>query len=509
MPIKLIACIINYKNKLAIGRNNELLCKLKHDMSFFKHITTNDTDANADTSKLNKNVVIMGRKTWFSIPQTYRPLSNRINIVLTNNKTLLKTNDISYKNINKLNSLNNPVVFLTYVQFLDFYKRFNANVFVIGGSEIYNLFLKNTNSTLKPSTIYFTEVFNYKIDKSFEPDSFLDPLDETYKLISISEKKHDNNQKLHYRFLKYKWAEHSISQEHKYLDFCQYILKHGNERVDRTGIGTISSFGHHITFDISNTVPLLTTKRIPWKHVIEELLWFIRGDTDAKILQNKGIKIWDGNTSRQFLDSRGLHHYEEGVLGKGYGWQWRFFGADYNQKFADTSNIENVLDIGGFDQLEYIINELRTNPYSRRILMSYWNPPDFNETSLLPCHYSCQFYVEEHGSQRYLNCLFNMRSNDMFLGNPFNIFSYAVLTYILAIKCDMNPGKLIYSIGDAHIYKNHIKQMETQLLRKPYSQPVLIVNPDVKYKLWNEININDFEIIGYFPYPSIKAEMAV
>lgn len=508
MPIKLISCFVYYKDKLAIGRNNELLCKLKHDMSFFKHITTNDKD-NSTTKILDKNVVVMGRKTWFSIPQTYRPLSNRINIVLTNNKTLLKTNDYTYKNTNALKKNSNPIIFMTYVQFVDFYKRSNPNVFVIGGSEIYNLFLKNTDLKLKPTTVYFTEVYNYKIDKSFQPDSFIEPLDETYKLISISDKKYDDNQKLYYRFLKYKSFDHLTSQEHKYLDFCQYILNHGNERIDRTGVGTISSFGHQLTFDISNTVPLLTTKKVSWKHVIEELLWFIRGDTDAKILQNKGIKIWDGNTSRQFLDSRGLHHFEEGVLGKGYGWQWRFFGADYNQEYADTSNIENAKDIGGFDQLEYIVNELKTNPYSRRILMSYWNPPDFKETALLPCHFSCQFYVEEHSNQKYLNCLFNMRSNDMFLGNPFNIFSYAVFTYILAIKCDMTPGKLIYSVGDAHIYKNHIAQMKTQLLRRPRSEPVLLVNPDIKYKSWNEININDFEIIGYTPFPFIKAEMAV
>jgi dihydrofolate reductase/thymidylate synthase len=508
MTINLISCYVPYKDKLAIGRNNELLCKLKHDILFFKNLTTNDKNSSS-CSVLNKNIVVMGRKTWFSIPQSHRPLSNRINIVLTNNKTLLKTNNISYKNYKKINETSNPVIFMKFIEFINFYKKTNPNVFVIGGSEIYNLFLNNTDQTFKPTTIYFTEIYNYKIDKNFEPDTFIEPLGESYKLISISEKKYDEHQKLYYRFLKYKYIEHSKNQEHKYLEFCQNILDFGNDRNDRTGVGTISLFGHQLSFDISSTIPLLTTKRVPWKHVIEELLWFIRGDTDAKILQNKGIKIWDGNTSREFLDSRGLYHYEEGILGKGYGWQWRFFGADYDQEYADTSNIENTSIIGGFDQLEYVLKELKTNPYSRRILMSYWNPPDFNETALLPCHYSCQFYVEERKNIKYLNCLFNMRSNDMFLGNPFNIFSYAVFTYILAIKCDMQPGKLIYSVGDAHIYKNHIKQMELQISRKPHSEPVLLVNKDIKYKSWNEIDINDFEIIGYTPHSTIRAHMAV
>jgi thymidylate synthase len=267
-------------------------------------------------------------------------------------------------------------------------------------------------------------------------------------------------------------------------------------------------FGHQISFDISQSIPLFTTKRVPWKSCIEELLWFMRGDTDAKILQHKGVHIWDGNTSREFLDSRGLQHYDAGILGAGYGWQWRFFGANYSQAFADTSEIDRS-KIGGFDQLAYVENELRTNPFSRRIMMSYWNPTDFDKTSLLPCHFTCQFYVTERYGERYLSCHFVMRSNDLFLGNPFNIFSYAVLTYILAMRCDMKPDRLVYSVGDAHIYKNHLEQVAEQLHRSPRPFPKLRLNSEVRTKSIDNITVDDFDIVGYFPHPSIRAPMAI
>jgi thymidylate synthase len=446
----------------------------------------------------------MGRKTWFSISRERRPLKNRLNLILTNDPNLLSISPYPRSSFSRLDK---QVYFLTFYQFLHFYKMTNSNVFVIGGSEIYDLFL-TPPSNLQADRVYLTEVYDYKVGVNSEPDCFMTPLDESYKLISVSEKEYDKGYELHYRFLQYKRYNDFISSEHEYLKLAQYILENGNSRPDRTRVGTISSFGHKMDFDISEFIPLLTTKRVPWKHCIEELLWFMRGDTDARILQSRGVKIWDGNTSREFLDSRGLHHYETGILGKGYGWQWRFFGAKYSQAFADTSRIDNN-KVGGFDQLAYVENLLKTDPFSRRILMCYWNPPDFDKTALLPCHYSCQFYVTEKNGERYLSCLFNMRSNDFLLGNPFNIFSYAVLTYILAIRCDMKPDRLVYMGGDVHIYKNHIDQVKQQLARSPRSLPKLIVNPSVKCKSINEITITDFEVIGYFPHAPIRAPMAI
>jgi thymidylate synthase len=460
----------------------------------------------------------MGRKTWFSIPRSKRPLPNRINIILTNDTNLHQLSPYPWqlqlpivgKSLSYDFDSGKTTFFMTFSQFKNFYGRTQANVWVIGGGDIYKLFLNNQDLNLRPNKIYLTEVLDYKPELGCEPDVFFEPMDCSYKLIGHSDQKYDLGTKLHYRFLRYSRVDQieGCTDEEKYLNLCNQVLEKGNERVNRTGVGTISTFGQQLHFDISETVPLLTTKRVPWKHVIEELLWFMRGDTDAKILQQRGIKIWDGNTSREFLDARGLQHYDEGILGPGYGWLFRFFGAKYSQAFADTSDLEHS-KVGGVDQLNYVLRTLHDDPYSRRILMSFWNPPDLDKTSLLPCHFSVQFYVNEIIGKRSLDCHFTMRSNDLFLGHPFNIFSYTVLTYILAMKCDMKPGKLVYTGGDVHVYKNHLEQMKTQLSRVPRPLPKLWVNPDVKYKDWHEIKIDDFDVIGYFPHPPIRAPMAI
>jgi thymidylate synthase len=507
MTINLIACYTLYKNKLAIGKSNNLLFNLKKDMEMFKNITTNQLNKD---SILDKNVVVMGRNTWYSIPQEKRPLSNRINIVLTNDKELQKTTPYPSKK-DFINKTIQDMYFMSFKQFTLFYKYTNANIWIIGGGTIYNLFLNNQNEQLLPQNVYMTEVkCNFKFEQGFEPDIFMEPLTWDYKLIGTSEKYIDKNIDVSYRFLTFKRFPYKHKTEMEYLNLCKEVLHKGKERIDRTEVGTISIFGNQLHFDISQNVPLLTSKQIPWKTVIEELLWFMRGDTDNKILQKKGVHIWNGNTSREFLDSRGLNHYDEGILGPGYGWQMRFFGAKYSQHFADTQNLD-IDKIGGFDQLKYIEHELLHNPYSRRIMMCYWNPPDFDKTCLLPCHFFVQFYVEDSptSDKKILNAHFGMRSTDVFLGLPFNIFSYTVLTYILALKCNMEPGKLIYTGSDIHIYKNHIEQVNKQLQNTPRPLPKLILNSDIKYKDWKYIDISDFDIVGYFPNHSIKASMAI
>jgi len=499
MPLNLIACVYQYKGRLAIGKRNDLLFNLKEDMKYFQRLTS--------TSGIGtlKNVVVMGRKTWFSIPKEKRPLKERLNIVLTNDKNLHKVSP--YPSFLSRNILNRPfdknVYFMTYTQFLDFYKRTNANVFIIGGAQIYNMFL--SNAFLKPNKLYITEVTDSNpMDEP--PDTFIDNFDASYKLLSVSEK--HQNQTLSFRFLTYIRNPSGTTDECEYLNLCKHVLNYGNDRPDRTQVGTKSSFGHQLKFDISSTIPLLTTKKVPWKHCIEELLWFLRGDTDAKLLQNKKIKIWDGNTSRDYLDSHNLHHYEEGILGPGYGWQWRFFGAKYSQAFANTHGLEKD-KIGGTDQIANVIHLLKTDPYNRRILVSAWNPNQLDEMALPPCHFAFQFYVEKRNGANYLSCHLMQRSQDEFLGSPFNIFSYSVLTYILALKCDMQPDKLIMSIGDAHVYKNHIKPMEQQLERPLRPLPKLILNPSIKHKEFEDITIDDFDLVGYMPHNAIKAPMAI
>ena len=510
MTINIISCVIPYKNRLAIGKNNDLLVKLKNDQRFFKKITM---ESLSSSSKLEKNIVLMGRKTWFSIPQEKRPLENRINLVLTNDRDLLKLSPYNSKK-----TISKDLYFLNYKQFLQFYEKYNPNVFVIGGSDIYNLFLKE-DSVFLANNIYLTEVKNYKLKD--EPDTFIDIPDYRYRLIGYSEKY--ETEKCNYRILTYKLNEklnekldeitneklNKITNEFSYLDLAKKVLKNGHERVDRTEVGTISIFGESLRFDISNgTVPLLTTKQVPLKACIEELLFFCRGDTDSKILDNRGVRIWNGNSSREFLDKRGLRNYRDGILGPVYGWQWRFFGAKYSQAFANTSLIDTS-KIGGVDQLSQVLHQLKKDPFSRRIIISAWNPVDLDKMCLPPCHYSIQFYVEEKNGEKYLSALFNMRSSDVFLGLPFNIASYSILLHILAKKAGMKTKEIVYMGGDVHIYKNHINQMKEQISRTPRPFPKIHLDPHIEYINWEYIKYSDFELIGYFPYKTIKAEMAV
>lgn len=289
------------------------------------------------------------------------------------------------------------------------------------------------------------------------------------------------------------------SEEIKYINLLENILKNGESRTDRTNVGTISIFGEQIKFDISKSCPILTTKRIPWKSCIEELLWFLRGSTNSKELESKNVNIWKGNSSRQFLDNRGLFHLDEGDIGPGYGFQWRHFNGEY------TNMNENYYGVG-YDQVESIIDDLKNNPYSRRIILSAWNPSSLKEMALPPCHCFAQFYVSNGG----LSCHMYQRSVDAFLGFPWNIMSYTVLTYILAKKCNLEPKNLIISTGDTHIYNNHIKEVKEQIARSINSNfPVLELSDRIKDKDFAEMSIDDFILHDYNPQPSIKAEMAI
>lgn len=303
-------------------------------------------------------------------------------------------------------------------------------------------------------------------------------------------------------YLKYKKNPYYLQQKTNnidiiYNDLVNKILINGIEKEDRTGTGVVSSFAHQIKIDVSKNAPLLTCKKVAWKTCIKELLWFLRGETDSKILEKQGVRIWEKNSSREFLDKRGLTQYEEGEIGKAYGWQIRHSGGDFKTK------------TGGVDQLEYIENLLKTDPSSRRILWNLWIPQDLDETALTPCHYAFQLYTRKVEDTYHLSGMVNIRSNDMFLGNPFNIFSYYVLIMILCERNNMVPDELILSIGDAHIYKNHLEKIKEQISRPIKSSPKLVISKSLKYKKWEEISIKDFDVIGYFPHPVIKADMAV
>ena len=237
--------------------------------------------------------------------------------------------------------------------------------------------------------------------------------------------------------------------EDQYLNLLRKVLKEGIEKPDRTGVGTYSLFGEKMEFDISKSIPILTTKKVFWKKVLIEFLWFVSGKTDIDTLQKQGVRFWDANSSREFLDKRGLTHLREGDLGPIYGFNWRHFGAVY--KNCDTDYTGQ-----GIDQLKTIIDMLKNDPFSRRLILTSWNTSIIDQMALPPCHHTFQLNVVEINGEKYLDCMLIQRSGDLFLGIPFNIASYSFLTYMLAHLTGMKPRKFIHIIGDAHVYKNHI-----------------------------------------------------
>ncbi len=728
-----------------IGLGGNLVCKLKEDMEYFKTVTKG-------------NVIVMGSGTYKSIGKA---LPGRENVVLS--KTMKSSDDVTvFKTIKKLDS------------YLVEQSNKGKKIFIIGGESLYRYFISSKNC----QEIYITEIY-----KKYKCDVYFPSIPSKFKLVSTSQEYERDGVK--FRFLKYKRALFDQGEK-PFLDLGKYILQNGHVKKNRTGIDTVSTFSYQLRLDISNGVPLLTTKRVPWKTCIEELLWFLRGETDAKILQEKNIKIWDGNTSREFLDNMGFYDVQEGELRKGYGHQIRRYGEK------------------GVDQLAYVENLLKTDPDSRRIMWNLWNASDLDEMVLTPCflkdnmvitkrgyskvqdvttddfllthtgdykkclnvqkkiyedtiytiqtvdnpmditctkehlfyasivddmdkkqwikaedllpskhvlclkvntqsqipkdfycpdnsfdntwylagylnedckflkesrikisishtklkellpylsiykiykscscedHENCldlqklvlkdeklysllrklnrnteflqglpkekiriflkgfesftrqlktpqkvllftrlyaklghkaiferkkdtwqlvfvqedvvkdyiyypikniftkkgkeavynfetdvdhtytinntivhnchnqvQFYVK---NKKYLSAQLYCRSSDYFLGLPFNIFSYTVLIYILAKKCDLIPDELVVTLGDAHIYSNHIEQVKELLTREKRALPMLLLDDSIKNKKYEEITIDDFNIVGYFPQKTIKADMAV
>jgi len=290
--------------------------------------------------------------------------------------------------------------------------------------------------------------------------------------------------------------------ELEYLHSLQYILDNGELRKTRNA-NTLSVFNQNLTFDIHNKFPLLTTKRVYWKGVLGELLWFIKGDTNALHLSQQGIHIWDGNSCREYLDSRNLKDYQEGECGPIYGYQWRHFNAPYT-KYKDRDINWKQID-KGFDQLQNIIDTIKSDPNSRRLFMSAWNPCQLNEMCLPPCHVSYQFYVSQG---KYLSCSMTQRSGDMFLGVPFNIASTALLTYMIAHITNLEPYKVHINIGDAHIYEDHIEAVKEQISRKPNELPTLeIINKEITSI--DDFKETDFVVTNYNCHPTIKAKMVI
>lgn len=453
-----------------ISKNGQIPWYSKQDMKYFKDITI----GNINNTK--QNVVIMGRKTYESIGKS---LKNRINIVLTRNT--------NYNNIN-----NNLIIKYDIINVIEYIENNNTNIneiFVIGGSEIYEQFFK-----LKIiNYIYIThicKIFNHKCDKFF-PIDYLSQ----FQLIDKSDQIKENDNVI--EFQKYKYFN---KEEFKYLKLMKNILNNGFQRPDRTGIGSLSLFGKSLKYDVRNgRIPLLTTKKVFLRGIIEELLLFISGKTDSNILSNKNVNIWKGNTSRDFLDSVGLNHLKIGDMGAAYPFQLRHWNTDYENYDTDYTG-------KGFDQLEYIINLIKTEPNSRRILFSYWNPSYLKQTCLPSCHVMYLYYVNTELNE--ISCSFVMRSNDEFHGAPFNIVSATILLYMICYITGYKPGDVVHMTNDCHIYNTHIEQCKEQLTREPYNFPLLIIkDEDKEIKKMEDFKYENFKLLNYNHHPAIKAKM--
>lgn len=264
--------------------------------------------------------------------------------------------------------------------------------------------------------------------------------------------------------------------DQQYLKLAKHIIETGKVKMDRTGTGTISVFGYQMRCNLAEGFPLLTTKKLALRAIIHELLWFLKGDTNIQYLKENNVKIWD-----EWAD-------ENGDLGPVYGRQWRSWTA------PDGTTI---------DQISNLIEEIKINPDSRRLIVNAWNVGELNEMALAPCHCLFQFYVNDGK----LSCQLYQRSADLFLGVPFNIASYALLTMMIAQVCDLEPGEFIHSFGDVHIYSNHLEQVKLQLSRDPKAIPIMKINPEVKSVF--DFTIKDFELVGYDAHPHIKGEVSV
>lgn len=501
-----------------IGCNGGLPWKLPGDMKFFRKTTTNAPN------ERERNAVIMGRKTWDSIPAKFRPLKGRLNVVISRNKDLFAKDPSSRSQVLLANSFQGA---LDMVQVIKANTQSINDVFVIGGGSVYAEAVKSPDC----QNILLTSVYADEIDAKC--DVFFPAIDSsTFVTEETSERQKENG--IAYEFVRYARRSADASAENcdpnasaaqpaaskpaaaavprglsdaksdgkrnfeemQYLNLIRDIMDNGVRKGDRTGTGTMSKFGCQMRFSLRETFPLLTTKRVFWRGVAEELLWFLRGCTNAKTLTDKGVRIWKANGSREYLDRIGLTDREENDLGPVYGFQWRHFGAEYKTMHDDYTG-------QGVDQLMNVINTIKNKPTDRRIIMSAWNPADLKKMALPPCHMFCQFYV----ANGELSCQMYQRSCDMGLGVPFNIASYALLTRMIAQVCDLKPGDFIHTLGDAHVYMNHIEPLREQIKREPRAFPTLTIDPNVKDI--NDFKMEHFKIEGYKPYPKIKMKMAV
>ena len=474
----MINVILAVDKNYGLGFDNKLSWHIPEELSIFKE-------------KTKDSILIVGRKTFEKLPI----LKNRIVFCISRNIII--------------NSEKNDciVVYQSIDEAIEQARKLNKPIFIIGGNEIYNYVFKNYKNELLVHISFIKE--SYTCDRFFDINNL-----KNFYIIQ----KNDYERFTHYEMKYQKYGEQ------QYLDLIKDILENGERRQTRNA-ETLSDFCKHLKFDLRDGFPLLTTKKMFLKGIIEELLFFIRGDTNSKILEEKGINIWKGNTSREFLDANGFKDRKEGEMGPMYGSIWRNFNSLSSEReksiLKDSRSVKfnyiaynkdgmsyttDTVDCINFDidQLKFVINEIKTNPTSRRILMTTFNPSQVNQGVLWPCHsITIQFYVQDGFLDMFCYC----RSQDIALGTGFNIASSSLLLMIISQITKLIPRYMNMTMGDAHIYSDHVDPIKIQLERIPYTFPTLILPEFESVEEVEKLNFNDFKLENYQYYPTIKMLM--
>jgi len=479
----LVNLIVAHGNGYGIGKSNTIPWKIKEDVLYFQDVTKREY------IKGKKNVLIYGRKTYESM--SCQPLKDRVNIVITSKNNI--------KDVLVNNSLVHAIN--------DAKKMDIGKIFICGGSRIYKealdndlvdeLYVNHVDIDVDNWDAYFPfnscndkQIFHTFFEKKF---SCFDEITNKHISVKFTKKAKDTNKCINVN-----------KEEQQYLNILENILVNGHFRKTRNS-NTWSIFGNTMTFDLSeDKLPLLTTKKVFFRGIFEELIWFLKGDTNSNHLLEKNVKIWEPNTTRSFLNSVNLNHYEEGDIGNLYGFTWRHFGAKYEGMNKDYTGC-------GFDQIKYVIDTIKNEPHSRRIMLTSYNPQTAKEGVLFPCHVLAIFNIE---NDNRLSCMMTMRSNDFCCGNPFNIIQYALLTIFIKEVVNNDPfykgeklklGKLIMNLGDTHVYEDHYTQSIRQILREPYDFPKIKINRKV-FDI-TDFKFDDLELIDYNCYPVIPFKM--
>lgn len=488
-----------------IGRDNEIPWPhIRQDFRFLFHVTTYVEPEVKQTNPDLKNVVIFGRKTYESIPQSALPLKNRINVVISRTTKEIP-GVLVFESLPKaIRTLRSSVP--------------HNKIFILGGSLVYQEVLDNDLC----DKIYLT-----RINKEYEGDRFFPEIPGSFEITGMS--RTFSTDFVTYDFVTYEkvstikekpvpsmdelvltGGEPKVQvpkyvacpmikvryhEEFQYLDILADVLSRGTLKSNRTGTDAYSKFGYQMRFDLSKSFPLLTTKKVALRSIIEELLWFIRGSTNGNDLLKKNVRIWELNGARSFLDNLGFTEREEHDLGPIYGFQWRHCGAKYLDMHADYSG-------QGVDQLKIVIDKIKNNPNDRRLIVCSWNVADLGRMALPPCHCLFQFYV----SEGKLSCMMHQRSCDLGLGVPFNIASYSILTAMIAQVCGLELGEFVHNLADAHIYVDHVEPVKEQISRVPFPFPQLKLNPEIKSI--EEFTIDDINVVNYVSHPPIKMAMS-